>query len=130
MKGMKFKMFSVLIVFLVLVSCVSKKNNLTNENFEFVSGNEKVIFGISTGNKYLESNVLTKTKFKFENINPKNVNLSGKTIRILKGNDENELLVEMSPKKEDLENGKLKIFVSYRSNNEFKTFEFEIPVKL
>ncbi|WP_131474472.1 hypothetical protein [Flavobacterium sp. KMS] len=123
-------MFSVLIVFLVLVSCVSKKNNLTNENFEFVSGNEKVIFGISTGNKYLESNVLTKTKFKFENINPKNVNLSGKTIRILKGNDENELLVEMSPKKEDLENGKLKIFVSYRSNNEFKTFEFEIPVKL
>ncbi|MEA9412351.1 hypothetical protein [Flavobacterium sp. PL02] len=130
MKGMKFKMFSVLIVFFVLVSCVSKKNNLTNENFEFVSGNEKVIFEISTGNKYLESNVLTKTKFKFENINPKNVNLSGKTIRILKGNDENELLVEMSPKKEDLENGKLKIFVSYRSNNEFKTFEFEIPVKL
>ncbi|KIC01999.1 hypothetical protein OA88_10655 [Flavobacterium sp. JRM] len=130
MKRMKFKMFSVLIVFLVLVSCVSKKNNLTNENFEFVSGNEKVIFEISTGNKYLESNVLTKTKFKFENINPKNVNLSGKTIRILKGNDENELLVEMSPQKGDLENGKLKIFVSYRSNNEFKTFEFKIPVKL
>jgi hypothetical protein len=130
MKGIRFKDFSVFIVFVVLVSCVSKKNNLTNENFEFVSGNEKVIFEISTGNKYLEANVLTNTKFKFENINPKNVNLSGKTIRILKGNVENELLVEMSPKKGDLENGKLKIFVSYKSNNEFKTFELKIPVKL
>ena len=130
MKKLEIKLFPIFVVLITLVSCASKKNKSTNENFEFVNGNEKITFEILTGNKFLEPNISTQTKFIFENINLKNVNLSGKTIRFLKGNTENELLIEMSPKKEDLEDGKLKIFISYKSNNGFKTFELKIPVKI
>ncbi|KUJ60913.1 hypothetical protein AR687_16040 [Flavobacteriaceae bacterium CRH] len=129
MKKAKLKVFLFFIVFVAFLSCISKKNNLTNENFEFISGNEKITFEISTGNKYLEENVSTITKFKFENINTKSVSLSGKTIRFIKGNLENELLIEISPKKEDLEKGKLKIFVSYKSGGVIKSFVLKIPVK-
>ena len=130
MKLLKIKIITTFIVILILASCATKINKSTNENFEFINGKEKITFEILTGNKYLEANIQTQTKFKFENINPKNVNLSGKTIRFLKGNNENELLIEMSPKKEDLEDGKLKIFLSYKSSNGFKTFELKIPVKI
>ena len=130
MKILKIKLIGIFIAFLTLASCASKINKSKNENFEFVNGNEKITFEILTGNKFLEPNISTQTKFKFENINPKNVNLSGKTIRFLKGNAENELLIEMSPQKEDLEDGNLKIFISYKSSNGFKSFELKIPVKL
>ena len=130
MKIFKIKLITTFIILITLTSCGTKINKSTNDNFEFVNGKEKITFEISTGNKFLEPNISTQTKFKFENINPKNVNLSGKTIRFLKGNAENELLIEMSPKKEDLEDGKLKIFVSYKSSNGFKTFELKIPVKI
>lgn len=130
MKILKIKLIATFIVLITLTSCASKKNKSTNENFEFINGKEKITFEILTGNRFLEPNVSTQTKFIFENINPKNVNLSGKTIRFLKGNAENELLIEMSPKKEDLEDGKLKIFIFYKSSNGFKNFELKIPVKL
>ena len=132
MKKLQIRLLAIFILLLTLVSCVSKVNKSTAENdkFEFVSGNEKITFEILTGNKFLELNIPTQTKFKFENIDPKTVNLSGKTIRFLKGNAENELLIEMSPKKEDLEDGKLKIFISYKSSKGFKNYELEVPVKI
>jgi hypothetical protein len=130
MKLLKIKLIATFILLITVTSCVTKINKSTNENFEFVNGKEKITFEISTGNKFLEPYISTQTKFKFENINPKNVNLSGKNIRFLKGNVENELLIEMSPKKEDLEDGKFKVFVSYKSSNGFKIFELKIPVKI
>jgi hypothetical protein len=130
MNKLKYKTIAIFIVIITLTSCASKKNKSANENFEFINGNEKITFEISTGNKYLDANIPTKTIFKIENIEPKNVTLIGKTIKILKGNAENELLIEMSPKNEDLDDGKLKIFVSYKSINGFKVFELKIPVKL
>lgn len=125
------KIISLITLIFCLTNCSSKKNNSQNESFEYKNGNEKITFEISTGNKYLKINLPTKTKFSFENIDPKTTSISGKTIRFLKEKDtkENELWIEMSPKKEDLENGKLKIFLSYKNDGEFKMFKLNIPVK-
>lgn len=114
-----------------LTNCISQNNISLNENFVFQNGDEEISFEILTGNKYLEVNIPTKTKFKFENVEPKTASLSGKTIRFLneKETKENELLIEMSPKKEDLEDGKLIIRLSYKSKGEFKIFKLNIPVK-
>ena len=126
------KIISLSFLLICLTNCASKKNNSLSESFEYQNGNEKIWFEILTGNKYLEINVPTKTKFKFENIDAKTASISGKTIRFLieKETKENELLIEMSPKKEDLENGKLKIFLSYKSHGEFKMYELNVPVKI
>ena len=125
------KIISLITLVLIFSNCSSKKSNSQNDNFEFQNGNEKIIFEILTENKYLMENITTKTKFKFENIDPKTVSISGKTIRFVKDNStkENELLIEVSPKKEDLENGKLKLRLSYKTKGEFKMFELNIPVK-
>ena len=128
-KILKINLISTFLVLITLVSCSSKINNLSTDNFKFINGNEKITFDILTGDKYLEVNTITQTRFKFENINPKSVSISGKTIRFLKGNAENELLIEMSPKIEDLEHGKLTIFLSYKSVEGLKVFELKIPVK-
>lgn len=130
MNKLKFKIITVFIALITLSGCSSNKNKATNENYVFINGKEKITFEILTGSKYLEANIPTQAKFIFENINPKNVNLSGKTIRFLKVNVENELLIELSPKEEDLEDGNFKIFLSYKSSKEFKTFELKIPVKI
>ena len=126
------KIISLITLLLLFSNCSSKKINSQNENFEYQNGNEKIIFEILTENKYLLENITTKTKFKFENIDPKTVSISGKTIRFIKDNGakENELLIEVSPKKEDLENGKLKLILSYKTKDEFKMFELNIPVKI
>ena len=112
-------------------NCTSKKNISQNDTFEYKNGTEKIIFEISSGNKYLKENISNITKFKFENIDPKSVSISGKTIRFIKENNskENEILIEMAPKKEDLENGKLKLMLSYKSKGEFKMFELNVQVK-
>lgn len=114
-----------------LTNCSTKNNNSKAENFQFQNGNEKINFEILTGNKFLYENISTKTKFKFENIDPKIVSLSGKTIRFLDDNEKapNEIIIEMSPKKDDLEDGKLIIHLSYKSNGELKMFKLNIPVK-
>ena len=124
------KLLLTFIVMITLFGCASKKNKISTDDFVFINGNEKITFEILTGNKYLEVNKITETRFKFENINPESVSLSGKTIRFLKGNAENELLIEMTPKREDLENGKLTVFLSYKSIEELKIFELRIPVKM
>ena len=114
-----------------VINCSSKKNISQSESFAYQNGNEKIVFEILNGNNFLEVNVPTRTKFIFDNIDPETVSLSGKTIRFLRENDtkKNELLIEMSPKKSDLEDGKLKIFLSYKSNGEFKMFKLNIQVK-
>ncbi|MFD2907406.1 hypothetical protein ACFSX9_01530 [Flavobacterium ardleyense] len=124
------RIYLIAIILIQSITLFGQELSTSEKKYEFVNGKEKVTFEILTGNKYLEVNNQTQAKFKFENINPNNVSLAGKTIRILKGNSENELLIEMSPKKEDLEDGKLKIFLSYKSSNEFKNFELKIPVKI
>ncbi len=37
-----------------VTNCGVKKNNPSNESFEFTNGNEKITFEILTGNKYLQ----------------------------------------------------------------------------
>jgi hypothetical protein len=121
----------LLIILLSLFSnCSSKKSNSQNENFEYQNGNEKISVIILTANKYLIENNTTQIKFKFENIDPKVVSISGRTIKFIKNESqkENELLIEATPQKEDLENGKLKLFLFYKSNEKSKTYELNIPV--
>lgn len=89
------------------------------------------MFEILTSNQYLFEDTLTKTKFKFENIDTKTVSISGKTIRYFYEPEtkENEILIIMSPKSEDLENDKLKVSLSYFSVGKRKNSVFYIPVE-
>ncbi len=112
--------------FFSLAFCFSQ-----TEKFTYSNGNEKIVFEILTGKEYLVENTLTRTKFILENIDPKKVNISGRTIRYMHEAwlKENEIAILMSPKEQDLENGNLKVRLSYKSGGEFKSFELEIPVK-
>lgn len=122
------KTISLFIFLFCLTNCAPKKDIAQNANFKYVDGNEKIEFEILTGNNYLKVNVPTLTKFKFQNIEPKNVTLAGRTIRALSF-ENNEIIVEMSPEKKDLENGNLVIRLTYKINKEFKKFILNVPVK-
>lgn len=98
------------VLLFLCVNCLAQKKNSSNENFTFQDGNEKIVF---------------------ENIDPKTVSISGKTIRYFYEPEtkENEILIIMSPKSEDLENDKLKVSLSYFSVGKSKNSVFCIPVE-
>ena len=124
----KFLLFFAIIS---LSSCAPKKLNSNDKKFEFVNGAEKITFELLTGNKYLEIDKTTIGKIKLENIELKNCSFVGKTLRFSKqkADNENECLIEMSPTEEDYKEGKLKIFIGYKSKGEFKSFGIELPLK-
>ena len=131
MRLFKIKLILILTSVLFITNCAIKKNNTSNESFEFRNGNEKITFEILTGNKYLEVNKTTQTKFTFENIDPKTCAFAGPTVTFAKPNspNENEILINLSPTDEHLKNKKIQIAVNYRSKGELQWFNIVIPLK-
>ncbi|WP_320815072.1 hypothetical protein [Flavobacterium sp.] len=108
-----------------------KKNIPSNESFEFINGAEKITFEILTGNKYLEINKTTNTKFTFENIDPQICAFVGPTVTFSnpKSSNQNEILIDISPTEDHLKNGEIQISVSYKSKGELQWFKIVIPLK-
>ena len=131
MKFLKIKLVLIFTSILLVTNCAMKKNNASNESFEFTNGNEKITFEILTGNKYLEVNKTTQTKFTFQNIDPKTCAFAGPTVTFAKPNspNENEILINLSPIDEHLKNKKIQIAVNYRSKGELQWFNIVIPLK-
>jgi len=131
MRFWKFKFVSIFVIILFLTNCALKKNNSSNDSFEYRNGNEKITFEILTGNKYLEINKTTHTKFIFENINPKDCAFAGPAITFSnpKSLNENEILIDLSPTDENMKKGKIYIAVIYKSKGESQWFNIAIPLK-
>lgn len=131
MRLLKIKFVLIFTSILFLTNCAMKKNNTSNNSFEFRNGNEKITFEILTGNKYLEINKTTQTKFTFENIDPKICAFVGPTVTFAKPNStkENEILINLSPTDEHLKNKKIQIAVNYKSKGELQWFNIVIPLK-
>lgn len=127
--------FSCLIVVVLLLvcfsNCTSKKTDTQPVNFECVNGDVKVVLKILTGNDYLVVNDSTKTVFMLTNVKRKSVMVSGRTIRTYEDGEDkdNEVKILMSPEKKDLENGFLKINLSYRVDGEYNSCSFNVPVR-
>lgn len=119
------------IILLALLSLCLTNGYSQNKDFIYENGNDKIVFEILNNSEYLVEGTVNRTKFSFENIDPKKVLLSGKTIRYMaeQGIKGNEIIIHMSPKREDLENGKLKVWLTYTKDEELKKFEILIPVK-
>jgi hypothetical protein len=131
MRFWKFKLVLIFTSILFLTNCATKKNNTSNESFEFRNGNEKITFEILTGNKYLEIDKTTHAKFTFENIDPQTCAFAGPTVTFSnpKSSKENEILIDLSPTQEHLKNGKIQIAVTYKSKGELQWFNLVIPLK-
>ncbi len=131
MRFWKIKLILIISSILFLDNCSVKKNNPPNSNFEFRNGNEKITFEILTGNKYLEINKTTHTRFTFENIDPKICAFVGPTVTFSnpKSTHENEILIDLSPTGKYLKNKKIQIAVNYESKGELKWFHIVIPLK-
>ena len=125
------KLIIIFILTFGILSCGTKKNATTNNNFIYENGKEKITFEIISKKNYLIENKNNFVKVTSENINPPNLSIAGKTIRAVKGDNlkKNEMLLKISPTENDLENGNLILFVSYKSENEFNSFKIQLPVK-
>ncbi|MBY0487179.1 MAG: hypothetical protein K2P85_08365 [Flavobacteriaceae bacterium] len=130
MRFWKIKFILIFTSILFVTNCAVKKNP-SNESFEFRNGNEKITFEILTGDKFLEINKTTHTKFIFENIDPKICAFTGPTIKFSnpKSLNENEILIDLSPTEENMKNGKIQIAVSYKSKGELQWFSIVIRLK-
>jgi hypothetical protein len=128
-KGFSKILLTVLFV-LYVIGCSSNIKTL-KKNFVFEKGNEKITFEILNAKQVLNLNKANRTKFTFYNIDKTNVNLSGQTIKFLPESktSDNETFIEMSPKIENLTDGKLSVVVSYKSHGEMRFFKLLIPVE-
>lgn len=101
------------------------------KNFVFEKGNEKITFEILKEKQVLSLNKANRTKFTFYNIDKTKVNLSGQTIKLLPESQtsENETFIEISPRLENLTDGKLLVVVSYNNDGEMRFFKLLIPVE-
>jgi hypothetical protein len=97
----------------------------------FEKGNEKITFEILNETQALSLNKANRTKFTFYNIDKSKVIISGQTIRFLSESQtsENETFIEMSPKLENLKDGKLPVHVSYKIQGELRFFKLLIPAE-
>ncbi len=131
MRFCKIKLVLILTSILFVTNCALKKNNSSNGSFEFRNGTEKITFEILTGNKYLEINKTTHTKFTFENIDPNICAFVGPTVTYSnpKTSNENEALIDLSPTEEHLKDGKILIAVTYKSKGKSQWFKIVIPLK-
>jgi hypothetical protein len=127
-KTKRFSKTILTIIFLTLsIGCGNNIKTLT-KNFVFQKRNEKITFEILNETQVLRLNKANRTKFTFYNIDKSQVNIIGQTIRILSESQtsENETFVEISPKIENLKDGKLAVHISYRSQGEHRFFKLLI----
>ena len=123
---------SVILTLLITlsISCGSNIKTLS-KNFVFKKGNEKITFEILNEKQVLSLSKSNRTKFTFYNVDKTKVNLAGQTIRILPESQtsENETFIEMSPKPENLIDGKLSVIVSYKNEGKMRIFKLLIPTE-
>ena len=130
-KKIHFSKIILIIIFITLsISCGSNIKTL-RKDFVFEKGNEKITFEILNETQVLSLNKANRTKFTFYNVDKSKVNFSGQTIRFLSESQtsENETFIEMSPKLENLKDGKLTVHVSYKSQGELRFFKLLIPAE-
>ena len=130
-KKIHFSKIILIIIFITLsISCGSNIKTL-RKDFVFEKGNEKITFEILNETQVLSLNKANRTKFTFYNVDKTKVNLAGQTIRILPESQtsENETFIEMSPKPENLIDGKLSVIVSYKNEGEMRIFKLLIPTE-
>ena len=124
------KIVLITLLIAVIISCGSNIKTL-RKDFVFEKGNEKITFEILNETQVLSLNKANRTKFTFYNVDKSKVNFSGQTIRFLSESQtpENETFIEMSPKLENLIDGKLLVYVSYKNQGEMRSFKMLIPTE-
>ncbi len=120
----------ILLFISFVIGCGSNIKTL-KKNFVFKKGNEKITFEILKEKQVLSLNKANRTKFTFYNVDKSKVNVTGQTIKFLPESQtsDNETFIEMSPKLENLTDGKLSVVVSYINNGEMRFFKLLIPVE-
>ena len=124
------KIILITLLITLSISCGSNIKTLS-KNFVFKKGNEKITFEILNEKQVLSLSESNRTKFTFYNVDKTKVNLAGQTIRILPESQtsENETFIEMSPKPENLIDGKLSVIVSYKNEGKMRIFKLLIPTE-
>ncbi len=125
---MKEKFLFILI--LIITGCGTTKKDLSF-NTSFENGNEKINFEVLSNKQVLKLNKINKTRFILKNIDKSKVSISGKSIRTSENNKlfENEIHLDMSPKEEDLVDGRLNVFLTYKMQEKLRFFKLQIPVE-
>lgn len=125
---MKEKFLFILI--LIITGCGTTKKDLSF-NTSFENGNEKINFEVLSNKQVLKLNKTNKTRFILKNIDKSKVSISGKSIRTSENNKlfENEIHLDMSPNEEDLVDGRLNVFLTYKMQEKLRFFKLQIPVE-
>lgn len=122
---------SILNLFLCL-NYSTKINKFPNQDLSFNNGKEHLELDILNEKKLLLLDKTNKVKIKLDNIEPKNVMISGSGISYLTSeyNDEKTITIGINPIKENLSNGKLELIISYYNDkNILITHKFSLKVE-
>lgn len=107
-------------------------NTFQDNEFVYQREHQKVTLRIEDGIKFLKWNENTKITLNTENIDSRKLSLSAPGLRNIKGaTEENtESIWEINVSKETIKNDTLKLFISFRNqDDQFWSHQFKIPIK-
>ena len=120
------------IYFTLLFTCLCCSwNGIQNDVFIYQKNNQKLVLRLENGHKHLNWEEKTNFTITVENIDSKSLSLSAPGLRLLKGasNQDKVSLWEVTPKRENLSNDTLTVFISGQDlKKAYWSHKFKIPV--
>lgn len=101
------------------------------DDFTFVKNNQKIVLKVDDGKRNLTWEQKSILHLKIENIDPQKLNMSAPGIRFIKSdNPKEEINLEITPKRDLIENDTLNLNVGFKnSNNDYIHHRFVILIK-
>ncbi|THF53026.1 hypothetical protein E6C50_02115 [Flavobacterium supellecticarium] len=123
------KIMTILII-LVLFGCTSKRI-ADDHSLIFRNDSERILLVFKNGDPFLKVDNPVLVNVLTENINKESLVFSAPGIKLIKteSNPENQITLELTPKKEDVVNNKIALRVSYKNAEKTIFHVFNIPIK-